>query len=412
VIEKLYDQYPSLRSRPYRALLIGGFVSSIGDYMSVVAVSLYLYGLTHSVFSLSLAWFVRIGVRLVAQLHAGALVDRWNNRTVMAICIVVEMAAAAGMLIATWTSWSVVIAMLAVLQFCSVFYGPAWATAQAKILDKEQLGSAPALNGLVFGVSGLMGPALASVAYAAEGPRWVFAINLISYAAILIPVARLRSMPASPQNELESTWRLVVEGLRQSMTSRFIFSILIATACLSSFIRILDIMLVPMSLRLHSGYASYGVLLSVLTAGGLIGSLLAPRAVPMPKWNRRLPLALAPAAGCFVVLAGWFTGPVIVLATFLTGVGMDVFMAISISVLSTQIPAAIRGRVFAVRNFALALGALPGVLSPDLLMRMGGFRGTAVILACVALAASSALFMLGYGRSSRSAERVAPVPAP
>ena len=54
-----------------------------------------------------------------------------------------------------------------------------------EIVDRKDLTNAIALNATMFNMGTVFGPAIAGITYAAFGPAWCFAINGISYLAVI-----------------------------------------------------------------------------------------------------------------------------------------------------------------------------------------------------------------------------------
>src|SRR5216683_7319106 len=65
------------------------------------------------------------------------------------------------------------------------FDSPARQSMLPSLVPREDLSNAVALNSTVFNASRVVGPPLAGLVYAAAGPGWCFAINAVSFAAIL-----------------------------------------------------------------------------------------------------------------------------------------------------------------------------------------------------------------------------------
>jgi MFS family permease len=358
----LAKQYPALRNARFVVLLLGGFISSVGEYFNVVALSLVLYAATGDASALSLLWIVRIAVRIFTQHAAGALVDRWNQRTIIIACILGELVAASILALTRPGILWIALVCVGVFQLCDVLYGPAMAAAQPRIVTSKQLQSANALSNAVFSLSGLIGPALAGVAYIAQGPQALFAANAASYLFFLLPVVFLMPPLPATARRPEPLWTSVLLGIRYTAANSTCLKILGGFAIVSLTIRLVDIILVPLADTWRAAGMGYGTLLSALTAGGLVGALLAPRIVPLETFRYRIGWVFASAGLPTSAIAIWPYPITVLVAMFLLGVALDIFMVSSMTTLTHVVPLELRGRMFAGRSFVFALAAIPGLV--------------------------------------------------
>ena len=78
----LVDTTPLKHSPEFARLWFGTSVSQIGAQMTIVAVDLHIYELTHSTLAVSLVALWALGPMILAGFVGGALADRFDRRTV------------------------------------------------------------------------------------------------------------------------------------------------------------------------------------------------------------------------------------------------------------------------------------------------------------------------------------------
>ena len=78
----LVDTTPLKHSPEFARLWFGTSVSQIGAQMTIVAVGLHIYELTHSTLAVSLVALWALGPMILAGFVGGALADRFDRRTV------------------------------------------------------------------------------------------------------------------------------------------------------------------------------------------------------------------------------------------------------------------------------------------------------------------------------------------
>jgi MFS family permease len=210
------DVRPLQVSPPYRRLFFGNTVAQLGQQMTNVAVAIQVYALTHSSFYVGLVGVFALVPLVALGLYGGAIADAVDRRTL-------ALVASAGL-------WSVSIA-LAVQAFAgnrsvwllygciavqSGFYAinnPARSAMVPRLLDKELMPAAAALNMASFNLGFTFGPMLGALAIKWQGLGAAYAIDVVTFSAAYYALIRMPRMPPledSPRAGLRS----VVDGLR------------------------------------------------------------------------------------------------------------------------------------------------------------------------------------------------------
>jgi MFS family permease len=188
-----------LREHPaFRRLWLGTVLSRTGAAMTTFALTLQVYNMTRSpaaVGGLGVAMFVPL---LLITLPGGTLADRVDRRRLVLAVAVGQMTLSAVLFaLAAFDGaslWSLY-ALVALGAAFSAVSAPAQQTFIPRLVPREQLGTAMALNRIVFQVVMIAGPSLAGVVTAWTGLRGCYLADAASYAGALWGVGRLPAMP-------------------------------------------------------------------------------------------------------------------------------------------------------------------------------------------------------------------------
>jgi MFS family permease len=198
---RLLTDVTPLREQPaFRRLWLGTMLSRTGSALTSFAVTLQVYDLTRSpaaVGGLGVAMFLPL---LLITLPGGTLADRVDRRRLV-LAVTVGQIALSAVLFALaafggaslWPLYALVVLGAAF----SAVSAPAQQTFIPRLVPREQLGTAMALNRIVFQVVMIAGPSLAGVVTAWAGLRGCYLADVASFAGALWGVGRLPAMPAA-----------------------------------------------------------------------------------------------------------------------------------------------------------------------------------------------------------------------
>jgi MFS family permease len=285
------------RHRNYRLFFSGQLVSLMGTWMQTVAQAWLVYSLTHSPFLLGLTSFAaQVTVFFVAP-FGGMLADRVDRRKMLLLTqslAMLQAALLAGLTLAGIVQVWEIIALAFGLGFINAFDVPTRQSMTFDMVGREDLRHAIALNSMMFNLARVIGPSLAGAMIAVAGEGVCFAVNALSFAAVLTSLALIRLSPKAPRSHVHPLLE-IVEGYRFSLGNRQIRMSLMLVAVSSCF-GAAYLSLMPAFARdlLHGDAASYGTLMAGVGAGALLGAYGLSRI-----HERWLTLAPVVAAACF-----------------------------------------------------------------------------------------------------------------
>ncbi len=178
-----------LRNGPLSRLLVGEFVSSIGDWLYLVALLILVYQVTEDPFILGLVGAARVLPYVFLSVPAGIVADRFDRRLVL---LSTDVARGIVMLVIAAVVFvdgpiGLVIALAIGATCFSAFFGPAiGAYLPTLVEDEEQLGPANSAWSTLDNLAFMVGPAVAGLLIAAGGLVIAFLLNAASFAVIAV----------------------------------------------------------------------------------------------------------------------------------------------------------------------------------------------------------------------------------
>jgi MFS family permease len=370
--------FSSLRKhRNYRLFFSGQLVSVSGTWMQDTALPWLVLQLTHSPVYVGLLIFARYAPFMAFGLFSGALADRFDNRRVVIVTQASSMVVAAGLAVLAFSGVDQIWPYF-VLAFLGgsalVFDAPNRHALTFQLVGRDELPNAVALNSSLFNAGRVVGPAIGGVLIAAFGVSWCFAINAVTFLAVLAGLLLMRSAELYRLDRGligTKTGAAIREGLAyvwRSPQLKLVLGITIVVSATGFNFRVL--LPVLASGTLHAGAEVFGVLFACFGAGALLGALGAA-ALGRASW-RALILGSAGFSSGMLLLAPVRNAAVAALLLFLIGFCFSTWTANSQSILQLTAPDRLRGRVLGLYLFAFAGLAPVGGLLAGWLADVGG----------------------------------------
>ncbi len=350
----------SLRQRNYRLFFFGQLVSVAGTWMQTVAQSFVVLDLTHSGTQLGLTTAARFLPMLLFGPLGGVFADRMDKRRVLYVTQALSglLAGAFAVTVATDSIRLWIVYLLAVaLGFVNVFDNPARQSFISEMVPASDLPNAVTLNSVSINMARVFGAALGGVIAAALGLALCFALNAVSFGAVLISLAAMRRSELFPAKRIPRERRQVRQGLRYVRSTPELLIPLLMIAVIGTLAWEFNVTVPLMASKVfHGGAAAYGVMASVMGAGAVAGGLIS-LARPRPR-ARSLCLA-AVGWGLAILAAAAAPSLSIELAALVfVGYGSITFNSLAKTTLQLAAKPEMRGRVMAL--WALAwLGSTP-----------------------------------------------------
>jgi MFS family permease len=380
------------KSRNYRLFFLGQSISLPGTWLQRAAQAWLILTLTHSGFAVGVLALAQFLPFTLFSLFIGVLIDRFDPRRIVLSTQTAFMFLAAALAAITLAGvvqpWQVyVIAFLGGL--VQVLDAPARQQLTYRMVGRDILQNAVALNSSVFNASRIYGPGLAGVLIFAFGVGICFAINAVSFLAVLVGLLLMRPSEFFPveASRRPRLMRGTREGFAYAFHSRDVLAVLLLVLVIATF-AVNNNVLLPVLARqtLHSHSITYGVLVASFGVGALIGGLAS---AAQGRARRSLMLIGAMTFGIANLLIAaehsiWLSCLLLVIG----GIGFTTWSSNSNSIVQLTAPDHLRGRVIGLYFFAFAgTGSFGGLLA-GWLVHVGG-TGLAFLVAGLATIAGT-----------------------
>ena len=351
--------FRSLKSRNAKYFFAGVLVSNVGTWMQFTASSFLLYRLTGKATDLGLNVMFQFLPMLLLGAWAGAVADR-NNRRRMTLWTQSALAAQSLLLGALDLSGHIsihpVYALSLMLGVVNAFDNPARRGLVTELVAVEDIPNAVSLNTAVMTGSRIFGPALAAALVGPLGTGWLFIINGISFAAILLGILAMDTKLLRVAPPAARGGKPVREALTFIRDDAALKPLFIVLTIVSTFAFNYSVVLPKLADSRWGSDSVFGWLLATVSVGSLIGSLLtAGRQNVSLRWFNgsvallgvaNIALAWAPNLAAAFVLA------------VPLGIGGAAFIASVNSITQVMSPPDMRGRMLALGAVAF-LGSTP-----------------------------------------------------
>lgn len=207
------DLTPLRSSAHYRRLWVGGTISWMGQAMTALAISLQVYEITGSSFSVGLVGLFSLVPLVAFGLYGGAIADTVDRRKLglysASGLTVLSIGLAAAALLDYHRVW-LLYTVVALQAVCGALNGPARSAMIPKLLPPEQLPAANALNSVTMTTGTMAGPVLGGLIVGWWGYQAAYLIDAVTFVAALYAMWRLPSMLPEGRRGRAS----VLDGLR------------------------------------------------------------------------------------------------------------------------------------------------------------------------------------------------------
>ncbi len=343
--------------RKYIILWLSQSVSGLGSSMTGFALVLWAYGQSHSAVSVSLMSFCNYVPYVIISLFVGDFVDRHKKKTIM---LVSDSIAAAGSLavlvfllagyLAVWNIYIINI----IIGVTSAFQQPASAVATGRLVPTGKISNVSGLNSFSNNLIVVFSPMLAAFLFAAGGLPLILVIDLVSFVCAFCVLLFFIEIPEQTQERKNSSaFAGIAEGFAFLKKEKGILYIMLTMALINFFSRLTyENILSPMILARSSGNSiTLGIVNACMGIGGIAGGIV----VSVKKESSHKAVAIYVSAalsflfGDLMMAVGknvlWWSA-----AAVAASLPIPFIMANQNAILYRRIPAAVQGRVFAVRN--------------------------------------------------------------
>lgn len=385
----------TLRHRNFGTYIAGNSVSLVGTWMQRIGVGWLAWDLSGSATVLGLVAFADLFPAVVIGPFGGALADRGDRRRMMFIAQSLNMGQAFLLFVLTASGLITVEILLALVLFSGIVIGfnqPARLALVPSLVPRADLGTAVAINAIVFNGARFLGPAIAGVLIVYVGIASVFLGNALSFLAFLFALTRL-DLPAPPGRSkgVSTVLGEIRDGIRYASQHPGIGPLLLLHLVLALGVRPFVELLPGFASEVFAGGAgTLAVLSSTIGIGAIVGGLwMAQLRPPITQ------IVLGAAVALTLVILAFALAPSYYLAIVLVGLagaGMLVAGAGAQTVVQTAVEEGMRGRVMSLYGLILRGGPALGALAMGAAGDLVGLRAPLAAGSLLALLAALWLY--------------------
>jgi predicted MFS family arabinose efflux permease len=390
------------RNRDFRSLFLASVISLGGDWFLWVAVNALIFESTGLALYVGLAILAQEFAFFIGSPIGGVLADRLDRRKLMIVCDLVRaVTCVAFLLVGPDTVWLAYV-LLPVLAAFAAPFDPAFTAATPNLVDEEDLPTANALNGSLWGTMLAVGAALGGLVSYVLGDEAAFLVDAASFlvsAALLSSIRRSFSERRAERPEHPSIVEATRETWRFARRDRRVLSLLAVKFGFGAAAGLLALIPVMAIEVFDAGEIGFGILMAARGLGALIGPFLGHR-IAGPRHRRLFPaigLSLAVFGLAYVGLAAAPTLAIAALAIGTAHLGGGSQWMLSTYGLQVLVPDRIRGRIFGFDYMLITLSLSVSAVIASAVSDAIGPRTTVAVLGGVALVWAVAWFVASRG---------------
>lgn len=272
----------ALASPNFRRYWIGQAVSMVGTWIQSVALMWLAYRLSGSTLFTGVIGFLNSAPHLFLATFAGVLGDRVSRRKML--ITVLSLLALQSTLLAILSGFGTItmpqLAMLALFGgIFNAFETPTRQSIFVQLLDRrEDLPNAIALNSMLMNGTRLIGPSIGGFLIAAFGETLCFALNAVSYLAVVGALFTVRTVHKRTARAATHPLHDLAEGWRYAMSllpvRRMLFTLSAVSFSISPYATLMPAMAVK---TFGEGATLVGVFIGAVGLGAVISAVALAR---------------------------------------------------------------------------------------------------------------------------------------
>ena len=272
------NPFLSLKYRNFRLFWIGMILSSIGTWMQTIALPWVTLSITNDPFKVSLVIVMQFIPTLIFTIFSGALLDKFNKKTILNIAQIGMMCVSAIFTILvftkTYTFENIMFFSLINGIFTSLDAPSRQSMIHYLIDDDKDLPNAIALNSISFNTARILGPSLAGIIMHIFGVWVCFLLNTISFFAIIISLKFINFIEIKEPQKTFNIFKSIQDGFLYAFNKKILRELLLIILIIATFIPNFNITISAFAkFILNGSEKEYGYMMAIFGIGALCGSL-------------------------------------------------------------------------------------------------------------------------------------------
>ena len=354
------ETFRSMHVRNFRLFFSGQLISQVGNWLTLIAQTLFVLHLTNSGIALGALAAAQFGPVLLLGWWAGLVADRSDKRKLLLIVQTVAMAQSFVLAALAFSGhppvWTIyVVAMVGGVTIA--FDNPARRAFVVEMVPEEDMQNAVSLNSALMTSARVIGPAVAGLLILGAGYGWCFLADGLSYIAVLVGLWLMRTEELRPAQVTPKGKGQIREGLRYagSVPELWVPLTMMAVVGTLSY-NFQTIFPLFVTRDLHGTTLTFTTLFSLVSIGALMGALYSARRKTIGIGDVAVASLAYGVAMSMMTFAPsqWFAYP----CGILLGIASISFLVASTAIVQIKSAPEMRGRVLALQAM-LFLGSTP-----------------------------------------------------
>ncbi|HEY8911332.1 MAG TPA: MFS transporter [Desulfosporosinus sp.] len=271
-------RFPALTHDNFRIYWLGQCVSLIGTWMQSIGQTWLVFSLTGSPLLVGLLGAIQFLPITIFSLFAGVIIDKYPKRTILLITQLISMILAFTLSALVFTHsvrYEYVLILALILGFTNTIDMPTRQSFTIEMAGKKDLRNAIALNSASFNLARIIGPAIGALILASFGAGWCFLFNGLSFMAVLVSLLKLKINSYVRVKVSNDVIKEIKDGLKYIAGEPSLLQTILMVLIIGIFVFNFNVILPVFSKNvLHQGEKVYGLLMSALGVGSLLGALM------------------------------------------------------------------------------------------------------------------------------------------
>jgi MFS family permease len=354
----------ALRHRDFRLLFGGMFVSVAGTQMQRVAIAYQLYQLTGSATAMGFLGLARAAPILLLTIGGGVIADVFDRRRLMMLTqglLGLTSLALALTTIYGHVSPIVIYSVAVCAGIASAFDLPARQALVPLLVPRADLANALSLNGVVFQLGTVVGPAIGGFVIAKSSVVPIYVFDACSFLAVIAALAAMKVRPG-PIEGGKISFAALKEGLAFLIATPLIWSTMILDFFATFFAGSMLLLPILADRVLHVGPELLGLLFAAQPLGAAIAAIVLSLRGTIGAQGKTLLIAVT-IYGLAIVGVGLSTNAILAMVFLAISGAADMISTVIRQTLRQLLtPNALRGRVTAATGMFFISGPQLGEL--------------------------------------------------
>ncbi|HEX7975219.1 MAG TPA: MFS transporter [Anaerolineales bacterium] len=389
-----HDPYAALRFRDFRLLLVGRFITSLGNQMLSFAIGWELWLRTRNELALGLVGLVQVIPVVLLSLPAGHVADHYNRKRIVLVMQVLLAASSLGLALLSFHQGPIVVVYLCLLGIgiARAFNDPASATLLPQTVPPNIFASAATWSSSSWQLASIIGPALAGLLVALLNQvAEIYVIDAIAALTFLVLVLLIKGRELALSRKA-ATIESLTEGLRFIRSAKVILAAITLDMFAVLFGGAVTLLPVFATDILKVGPQGLGLMRAAPSIGALIMAVFLAHQPPFKQAGKTLLIAVS-GFGVATIIFGLSKSFLLSLAMLVLLGGLDnISVVIRATLILIRTPDRMRGRTSAVNSIFISasneLGGfesgLTAALFGPVISVVGGGIGTILVVLSIA----------------------------